>query len=185
MVGLSHWTRLNMEEGKKLLIFASKASKRRWKFVEADNVKCSGLASTRIVRPGVFLRLRQEMISNQAVAVRTVAPRGVDQPFGEKIAHFPIFCLSQLSRLDLLTLVTLQIFESFFLALKAAFFNFSLMPLLAVIDLQKKQQLIRKHLSKHKCNNRTFAEFAVNAQGAYLKWRTYHGARIGSLAGHV
>ena len=78
------------------------------------------------------------MISNQAVAVRTVAPRGVDQPFGEEIAHFPTFCLLQLSRFDLLTLVTLQIFEPFFLAVKAAFFNFSLMPLLAVIDLQKK-----------------------------------------------
>ena len=138
MIGLSHWTRRNMEEGKKLLIFASKTSKRRWKFVEADNVNCSGLASTRIVRPGVFLRLRQEMISNQAIAVRTVAPRVVDQPFGEEIAHFPTFYLLQLSRFDLLTLVTLQIFEPFFLAVKAAFFNFSLMPLLAVIDLQKK-----------------------------------------------
>ena len=137
MVGLSHWTRLNMEEGKKLLIFASKASKRRWKFVEADNVNCSGLASTRTVRPGVFLRLRQEIISDQAVAVRTVAPRGVDQPFGEEIAHFPTFSLLQLLRFDLLTLVTLQIFEPFFLAVKAAFFNFSLMPLLAFIDLQK------------------------------------------------
>ena len=138
MVGSSHWTRLNMEEGKELLIFASKASKWKWKFVKADNVKCSGLASTRIVRPGVFLRLRQEMISNQAIAVRTVAPQGADQPFGEEIAHFPTFCLLQLSRFDLLTLVILQIFEPFFLAVKAAFFNFSLIPLLAVIDLQKK-----------------------------------------------
>ena len=124
MIGLSHWTRLNMEEGKKLLIFTSKASKRRWKFVKANNVKCSGLASTRIVRPGVFLRLSQEMISNQAVAVRTVAPRVVDQPFGEEIAQFPTFCLLQLSCFDLLTLVTLQIFKPFFLAVKAAFFNF-------------------------------------------------------------
>ena len=88
MVGSSHWTRLKMEEGEKLLIFTSKASKWSWKFIEADNVKCSGLVSTRIVRPGVFLHLRQEMVSNQAVALKTFAPRGVDQPFGEAIASF-------------------------------------------------------------------------------------------------
>ena len=184
MVGSMHWTQLNMEEGKKLLIFEGKASKQRWKFVEADNVKCSRLASTRIIRPGVFLRLWQEMISNQAVAIRTVAPSGVDQPFDQAIAHFPLFCLLQLSHFDLLTLLTLQIFEPFFLAVKTVFFNFFLMLLLPVIDLQKKQ-LIRKHFSKRKCNNQTFAEFAVNAQGAYLRWRTYHSSRIGSLAGDV
>ena len=94
--------------------------------------------------------------------------------------------LLQLSRFELLNLVTMHTFEPFFLAVKPAFFSFSLMPLLAVIDLQKKQQLIRKHFRKRKCNNWTFAEFAVNAQGAYLRWRmTYHGAKIGLLAGDV
>ena len=88
VVGSSNWPWLEMEEGEMLLIFTSKASKWSWKFIEADNVKCSGLASTRIVRPGVFLYLRQEMVSNQAVALKTFAPRGVDQPFGVVIASF-------------------------------------------------------------------------------------------------
>ena len=137
-----------------------------------------------MVRPGVFLLLGQEMISNQAVAVRTVAPQGVDQPFGEKIAHFPTFCLLQLSRFELLTLVTMQIFKPFFSGCNGCVFQF-LFDAFACGHRSAKKQLVCKHFSKHKCDHRTFAEFAVNAQVAYLRWRTYHGARIGSLTGDV